>query len=75
MLRNETVLSWCEIEHDLYEENGHVFGVELDLFNNHKHFYHRQGNTYIYLAQERDKDICDAIKEFNAIISKPSVNA
>lgn len=35
MLNQSEVVWWNEIEYDLYEENGHIFGVELDLFNNH----------------------------------------
>ena len=67
MLNKEMVLAWCEVEHDLYEEDGHIFGVELDLFNNHKYFYHRKGNTYIYLSNVKE-DIYDAIEHFNAIL-------
>ena len=69
MLKREDVLAWCEVEHDLYEENGHVFGVEFDLFNNHKYFYHRQGNTYIYLNESKE-DIYDAIDKFNSIVNE-----
>jgi hypothetical protein len=69
MLQKEMLLGWCEVEHDLYEENGHVFGVELDLFNNHINFYHRQGDTYIYLKEPRE-DIVDAIDKFNAILAE-----
>ena len=69
MLDNKMLLAWCEVEHDLYEEDGHVFGVELDLFNNHINFYHRQGNTYIYLKDLKE-DIVDAIKKFNAILEE-----
>ena len=68
MLKNEHVLAWCEVERDLYEEDGHVFGVELDLFNNHKYFYHREGNSYIYLDDFGD-DIYRAIEKFNHIVS------
>ena len=69
MLKKEMVLGWCEVEHDLYEEDGHVFGVILDLFNNHKNFYHRQGNTYIDLNNLHE-DIYDAIEHFNAILEE-----
>lgn len=69
MLQKETVLAWCEIERDLYEENGHVFGAMFDLFNNHINFYHRQGNTYDELTNPGD-DIYDAIDRFNAILDQ-----
>lgn len=69
MLKRESVLAWCEVEHDLYEENGHVFGVALDLFNNHKNYYHRQGNIYTFFPQDCRHDIYDAIDEFNAIVA------
>lgn len=69
MLKKEIVLAWNEVEHDLYEEDGHVFGVILDLFNNHKNFYHRQGNTYIELNGLHE-DIYDAIDKFNAILEE-----
>lgn len=67
MLDKEKVLAWCEIEHDLYEEDGHIFGIELDLFNGHTYFYHKQGNVYDYLADPRE-DIYDAIDKFNEIV-------
>lgn len=41
-----------EVEHDLYEENGHVFGIELDLFNDRIYFYHRIGVVYDYLSDD-----------------------
>jgi hypothetical protein len=71
MLDKERVLSWCEIEYDLYEENGHIFGVELDLFNNHEYFYEKiikeDGvESYQYL----EGDVFDAIEQFNAILNK-----
>ena len=68
MLDKNIVLAWNEVEHDLYEENGYIFGIELDLFNDHeshycktikdgKEFYH-----YFY------GDIYDAIEQFNAFV-------
>lgn len=70
MLDKNYVLSWEEVEHDLYEENGHVFGIELDLFNGHQIFYHRQGNTYLDLSD----NIYKAIDEFNEIVNKGCLN-
>lgn len=68
MLDNDMVLSWEEVEHDLYEENGKIFGVEIDLFNNHKRYYYKE-HSYIrewffYLSD----DIYEAIKEFNSML-------
>lgn len=69
MLNKENILAWNSIEQDLYEEDGHVFGVELDLFNNHIYFYHRQGNFYDYLTEPKE-DIYDAIDNFNKILEE-----
>lgn len=76
MLNKEAVLFWNEVEHDLYEENGHVFGVELDLFNNHKSYYCKTVKksspysdvTHIESYQYLKGDIYMAIEQFNAII-------
>lgn len=70
MLNKEIVLCWNEIEHDLYEENGHIFGVELDLFNNHKYFYCRKGNICVDLSNVKEDDIYEAIEKFNDIVAK-----
>jgi hypothetical protein len=71
MLNPNMVLGWEEVEHDLYEENGYVFGVELDLFNGHENFYAKEtdknGNIYYY---ELSNDIYKAINEFNEIMEK-----
>ena len=70
MFDKERVLYWNEIEYDLYEENGHIFGVELDLFNNHKSYYHKtiEGNTERLLFFKGD--IYMAIEQFNAIVNQ-----
>ena len=68
MLKKETALVWNEVEHDLYEENGHIFGVELDLFNNHKNYYCKcveDGKEYY---QYLHGDIYMAIEMFNAML-------
>jgi hypothetical protein len=59
MLNKEAVLAWTNIEHVLYEENGHEFIVEFDLFNNHQYFYHHHGGCYIELATHAGEDIYD----------------
>lgn len=68
MISKEHILYWNEIEHDLYEENGHVFGVELDLFNSHTSFYckaiENDEEFYQYLAD----DIFVAIEQFNEVL-------
>ena len=65
MLKRESVLFWNEIDHDLYEEDGHILGIELDLYNGHQTFYHRQGNTYYDLSS----DIFKAVDQFNEILA------
>ena len=75
MLNKETALFWNEVEHDLYEENGHIFGVELDLFNNHKNYYcktveksspHSDAGRVYY--QYLKGDIYMAIEQFNSML-------
>ena len=66
MLNNNFVLGWGSVEHDLYEEDGHVFGIELDLFNNHQIFYHKHNGCYYDLSS----DIYEAIKQFNQIMKE-----
>lgn len=74
MLSKETVLFWNEVEHDLYEENGYIFGVELDLFNNHKNYYCKTvEKSSPYYDAERvyykylKGDIYMAIEQFNQL--------
>ena len=71
MLNPNMVLGWEEVEHDLYEENGYIFGIELDLFNGHEMYYtkstDKNGNTYY---RDLGDDIYNAIKEFNIILKK-----
>lgn len=68
MLSTKTVLAWSQVEHDLYEENGRIFGVELDLFNNHEYYYCKTvtdgGEYYEYFYG----DIYSAIEQFNALL-------
>ena len=68
MLDKNFVLFWNEVEHDLYEENGHIFGVELDLFNNHKCYYYKTieygKEIYYFLGN----DIYAAIEKFNKML-------
>ena len=68
MLEKNYVLCWEEVEHDLYEENGKTFGVELDLFNGHENYYCKtidnKGEHYQYLKG----DIYKAIDQFNAML-------
>lgn len=72
MLNTNHVLFWNGIEHDLYEENGHIFGIELDLCNDHQYFYHKTIKNGIesieYLADMTD-DIYKAIDAFNEIVN------
>ena len=42
MINKQSILAWGEVQTDLCtDENGRVFGVENDLFNNHICFYIR----------------------------------
>ena len=68
MLKKTQVLCWNEVEHDLYEENGLVFGVEFDLFNGGKVYYCKtikNGNEYYRYFKG---DIYSAIDQFNALL-------
>ena len=68
MINKKMVLCWNEIEYDLYEEDGHIFGVELDLFNNHKHYYHKTVENGKELYSFLSTDIYIAIEKFNAML-------
>ena len=76
MLDKEYVLFWNEIEKDLYEENGYIFGIELDLFNNHQSYYCKisekasphSDSQRVYYYQLSD-DIYKAIDQFNEMIA------
>ena len=71
MLNKNMVLAWEEVEHDLYEENGYVFGIELDLFNGHEFYYAKttdENGTVHYC--DLNSDIYKAIEEFNEIVTK-----
>lgn len=69
MLNKSDVLWWNEVEKDLYEENGHIFGVELDLFNNQKYYYHKtieeDGREFYQFLKG---DIYNAIDQFNSML-------
>lgn len=68
MLNKNSVVFWNVVEYDLYIEANYTFGVEFDLFNNHKVYYckkYEENRTiYQYLAD----DIYEAIDEFNKIL-------
>ena len=69
MLKREKILQWPEIEHDLYEENGYIFLVEFDLFNNQRSYYYKtkdEDGTEYY--QFLHKDIYIAIELFNEVL-------
>ena len=69
MLNKERVLCWQEVEHDLYEESGYIFGVELDLFNGQKCYYCKtieEDGTEYY--QYLHGDIYSAIEQFNLML-------
>ena len=72
MLDKNYVLGWNSIEHTLYEEDGHIFGIELDLFNNHESYYYEKIKKYPYSDfvavkefEYLNDDIYKAIDQFN----------
>lgn len=68
MLSTKAVLAWSEVEHDLYEENGRIFGIELDLFNNRKYYYCKTVNDGDEYYEYFKGDIYSAIEQFNALL-------
>lgn len=68
MLDKNYVLGWEEVDHDLYEENGKIFGVELDLFNNHEIYYCKTVEDNREFYQYLKGDIYKAIEQFNAML-------
>lgn len=70
MLNPNIVLAWENVEHDLFEENGHTLGIELDLFNGHQAYYirtTREGRCYY---QDAGDDIYKAIEQFNKSLAE-----
>lgn len=71
MISKETIfaMAYTDLEYDLYEENGHIFGVEFNVFSNTKCYYYKtfknKGEYYRYLKG----DIYAAIDQFNSILS------
>lgn len=57
------VLHWDDVEKDLYAEEDRIFGVSLDLFNNHINFYikYNDGTEFPIMTN----DIYEAIDVFN----------
>lgn len=70
MLNPNIVLAWENVEHDLYEENGCTFGVELDLFNGHQTYYVKSTNNDVTYYQDVGDDIYKAIEQFNKILAE-----
>ena len=70
MLDKNYVLGWLDVEHDLYEENGYTFGVELDLFNNHKYYYCKTVEDGKEHYEYLNGDIYVAIELFNMKLRK-----
>ena len=68
MLDKSSVVFWNAIEKDLYEENGYIFGIELDLFNNHQYYYCKTIQNGHEYYQTLNDDIYKAIEEFNNLI-------
>lgn len=70
MIDSKMILAWSEVEHDLYEENGFVFGVELDLYNGHKNYYCKTVEDNHEYYQYLHGDVFEAAGYFNAIVEK-----
>lgn len=72
MLDKSCVLGLEDIEHDLHEENKHIFGISLDLFNGNHTYYCKvigDGRRQYY---DLPDDIYKAIYEFNSILKENS---
>ena len=69
MLDKNSVLFWNEVEHDLYEENDRVFGVEIDLFNGNQSYYCKTfDDGKLLFFEYLDNDIYKAIEQFNKML-------
>lgn len=67
-MNKDIVAFLTEVEHDLYEENGHIFCVVLDLFNNHQYYYCKTVEDGREYYVDLDSDIYTAIEQFNKMI-------
>lgn len=65
MIDKQSVLWWNEIQADICRVDDKIFGVELDLFNNHMNFYIRFPDWSEHLIDT--DDVYEAIDEFNRI--------
>lgn len=70
MLDKRDVLFWNELGHDLYKEGNYTFGVELDLFNDHKCYYCKTVTNGIETIEYLPEDIYGAIEHFNEILKQ-----
>lgn len=72
-LTHEDVVWWNEVEKDLWvNDDGYVFGIELDLFNNHQNFYLKYPDG-IHSFPIYTDDIYDAIDKFNKMVEEIEV--
>ena len=69
MLDRDFVLCCEEVEHDLYEEDGFIFGIELDLFNGHQLYYCKTSDDHP-CYWDLGEDIYQAMDQFNDIITR-----
>ena len=69
MLDRDFVLCCEEVAHDLYEEDGFIFGIELDLFNGHQSYYCKTSDDHL-CCLDLGVDIYQAIDQFNDIITR-----
>lgn len=70
MLCAEHTATWSEVEHDLYEENSYIFGVELDLLNGHECYYCKTIENDVEYYEYFDGDICAAIDQYNEMLKE-----
>ena len=73
MLDKSLAVFWNEIEHDLYEENGHIFGIEIDLFNDHQIYYCKSIENGVETYRYLDDDMLNAIEQFNDILKEGKI--
>lgn len=70
MLDKSLAVFWNEIEHDLYEENGYAFGIQIDLFNDHQIYYCKSIQDGVETYRYLDEDMLNAIDQFNSVLEE-----
>ena len=70
MLDKSSILFWNEVEHDLFQDGRHIFGVELDLCNGHQKYYCKEKSYVKEYFWYLNDDIYKAIEQFNSIVEE-----